>query len=307
MRFSSRDVSRVESTWKDYVPSAVLQKVDPQRFRFDWHSVQLQGVSVVRYALDAEIQSLVEPQDQFLVCRVDGPDAAVSADRTDLDPARPWLTDREQVRARWTADTEVRALVFDRDAVDGFARALSGEDRFRVRVQDLRPRSAAAAERWEHTFDYVESSLAEEDGSDAILRAELGRHALAVTLASFATTADELLLRPAQTMPAPASVRRALAFMSENAHRPITVDDVAAAVHMSTRGLQYAFRRSLDATPAQSLRRARLDGAHQDLRSSTRDSVATIARRWGFAHPSRFAAAYREAYGIHPSQTRRDG
>lgn len=307
MRFSSRDVSRVESTWKDYVPSAVLQKVDPQRFRFDWHSVELAGVSVVRYALDAEIQSLVEPQDQLLVCRVDGPDAAVWSRRANLDPTEPWLTDGAQVGAQWQADTEVRALIFDRSTVNAFARQLTGDDSVRVRARDLRPNGRAAAARWERMFDYVERSLADEGDTDDVLSAELTRHALSVTLASFATTADDRLLRPAQTTPAPDAVRRALAFMSENAHRAITVDDVAAAVHMSTRGLQYAFRRSLDATPAESLRRARLDGAHQDLRSSSRDSVATIARRWGFAHPSRFAAAYREAYGVHPSQTRREG
>lgn len=234
MRFSSRDVSRVESTWKDYVPSAVLQKVDPQRFRFDWHSVELAGVSVVRYALDAEIQSLVEPQDQLLVCRVDGPDAAVWSRRANLDPTEPWLTDGAQVGAQWQADTEVRALIFDRSTVNAFARQLTGDDSVRVRARDLRPNGRAAAARWERMFDYVERSLADEGDTDDVLSAELTRHALSVTLASFATTADDRLLRPAQTTPAPDAVRRALAFMSENAHRAITVDDVAAAVHMST-------------------------------------------------------------------------
>lgn len=305
MRFSSRDVSRVESTWRDYVPSAVLQKVDPRRFRFDWYSDQLSGVSVVRYALAAEIRSLVEPQDQFLVCRVDGADAAVWSGREHLDPAQPWITDGAQVHARWDEEAEVRALIFDRETVDAFARQMSGNDRFTVRLQELGPRSTAAATHWERTFAYLESSLSDEGDPDDILRAELGRHALSTTLASFTTSVHDARGRPGQTVPAPAAVRRALAFISENAHRGITVDDVAAAVHMSTRGLQYAFRRSLDSTPAESLRRARLDGAHQELRTSTQDSVATIARRWGFAHPSRFAAAYRSAFGTHPSETRR--
>lgn len=304
MRFTSRDVSRVETTWRDYVPSAVLQKADPQRFRFAWHSADLAGVSLVRYALAAEIRSLVEPQDQLLVCRVDGPDAAVWSGRDDLDPTMPWVTDGAQVRARWEQDAEVRALIFDRDAVNAFARQLSGDDQLILRVQDLRPRDAASAAQWERTFRYLEQSV-DDDSPDPLLRAELGRHALSVTLGAFATSLYDLVGRPAQTSPAPAAVRRALAYISENAHRAITVDDVAAAVHMSTRGLQYAFRRSLDATPAESLRRARLEGAHRDLRSSPQDSVATIARRWGYAHPSRFAAAYRAVYGVHPSETRR--
>lgn len=35
LRFESKDVTRVEETWKQFVPSAVLQNVDPQRFRFE--------------------------------------------------------------------------------------------------------------------------------------------------------------------------------------------------------------------------------------------------------------------------------
>jgi AraC-like DNA-binding protein len=304
VRFTSRDVSRVETTWRDYVPSAVLQRADPQRFRFDWHSADLAGVSLVRYALAAEIRSLVEPQNQLLVCRVDGPDVAVWSGRDDLDPTKPWVTDGAQVRARWEKDADVRALVFDRDAVNAFARQLSGDDQLILRVQDLRPRDAEAAAQWGRTFRYLEQSVG-DDSPAPLLRAELGRHALSVTLGTFATSLYDVVGRPAQTAAAPAAVRRALAYISENAHRAITVDDVAAAVHMSTRGLQYAFRRSLDATPAESLRRARLDGAHRDLRASPQDSVATIARRWGYAHPSRFASAYRAAYGMHPSETRR--
>jgi transcriptional regulator GlxA family with amidase domain len=33
--------------------------------------------------------------------------------------------------------------------------------------------------------------------------------------------------------------------------------------------------------------------------------VGQIAARWGFAHPGRFAALYREAYGTSPSRTLR--
>lgn len=305
MRFSSRDVARVETTWKDYVPSAVLRRVDPSRFRFDWHSETLAGASLVHYGLAAEIRSSAEPEDQLLACRVDALDAGVWSGRDDLDPNEPWFTDGAQVNARWDHDADVRALVFDRAAVQAFARQVTGDDRMVMRVQSLRPRSAAAAAQWERAFGYLEQSATGLGDADALLRAELGRHALAVTLGTFATTLHEDADRPVQTGPAPAAVRRALAYISENAHRAITVDDVATAVHMSTRGLQYAFRRSLDATPAESLRRARLEGAHQELRIDVQDSVATIARRWGFAHPSRFAAAYRVAYGEHPSQTRR--
>ncbi len=149
-------------------------------------------------------------------------------------------------------------------------------------------------------FAYLDQSLAAGD-TDPLLIAELERHALTVTLSAFPTTFTDSLQRPAQRAGAPASVRRALAYIDANAHLAITIDDVAAASYISTRGLQYVFRRALDITPADALRRARLDGAHRDLRDGDGRSVGEIARRWGFSNSSRFTVAYRETYGAAPS------
>ncbi|HWS49948.1 MAG TPA: AraC family transcriptional regulator [Microbacterium sp.] len=301
MRFRSRDLERVERTWQEFVPSAVLHSVDPQRFRFDWHSEQLEAASLIRYELAAEVRSTAEPQDQLLACRVQAADARVWTDKGDVDAGLPWLSDGTRVHARWDRSATVQALIFDRREAERMARRITGDDRLLLRVAE--PSEAPAiGQRWERTFGYLETALAELGPADVILRAELERHALVVTLSTFATTFRDRVGSPVRNAAAPATVRRALTFIEENAHRPITVDDVAAAVHISTRGLQYAFRRSLDLTPVEYLRRARLEGAHRDLRGGDPASIATIARRWGFAHPSRFAAAYRAAYGITPAQ-----
>ncbi len=302
MQFTSHDVERVEETWKKFVPSASLQRVDPKRFRFEWSSAEAGSVSVVRYTIAANVQSMAEPADQLLVCRVDSPGLELGSGRDALDPAQPWLTDGARVQARWGDEAQVRALVIDRAAAQSRVRQITGDDRLVLRSQGLSPHSAAAGRRWEHTFRYLEASLLDA-GDEEILVAELERHALAVTLAAFPSSVEDSLSRPTQRGAAPSSVRRALTFIDENAHRPITVDDVAAAAFISTRGLQYAFRRALDSTPAEHLRRARLAGAHRDLRRDDGSSVAAIARRWGFSHPSRFAVAYRREYGVNPSAT----
>ncbi len=303
MQFHTRDIARVESTWKQYVPSAVLHDVDPERFFFDWHSDDLKSASLVRYDLAAQVRSTAEPDDQFLVCKVDGPDARVWSDHRSLDARRPWLSDGTRVHAKWDRGARVTALVFPRDALQQFARRVSGDDRLVLRVADLSPRSAETAQAWDRMFSYLESAVSDLDDDAVVLRAELARHAAAVTLASFDTTFAAVQRRPAQTAPAPNTVRRAMTFIDENAHRPITVDDIASAVHISTRGLQYAFRRALDMSPAEALRTARLEGAHRDLVSGAPITIAAVARRWGFSHPSRFAAAYRDAYGVLPSET----
>ncbi|MFJ4174329.1 AraC family transcriptional regulator [Microbacterium sp. NPDC089696] len=303
MRFSTRDVSRVEETWKRYVPSAVLRDVDPRRFRFEWNSADLGGVGLVRYDLAAQVHSTAEPHEQFLACRAAGSDVRLHSDRTDLDPTRPWMTDGPRVDAHWDAGARVTALVFDRAKLEQRARQISGDDLLSLHVTDLSASSSPAGLAWERTVAYLERSLDDLAADDVILRGELARHASIVTLATFATTLRGRQRRTAQTTPAPATVRRALAFIAENAHRPITVDHIAEAAHISTRGLQYAFRRALDRSPAECLRQARLDGAHRELRSGAAGTVAAVARRWGFSHPSRFAAAYREAFGVPPSVT----
>jgi len=260
-------------------------------------------MSFVRYDLSAEVRSTAEPTDQFLACRVSGPDARVRSDVDELEARHPWFTDGARVHARWGENARVSALVFERSVLQSYARQVSGDDRLALRVKELSPRTDAAASAWNAMFSYLESAISADAPENPVLRAELQRHAFAITLATFPTTMDDTLRMSAQTRPAPATVRRALTFMAENAHLAITIDDVADAVHISTRGLQYAFRRALDVTPTEALRRARLDGAHRDLQSADRSSVAEVARRWGFAHPSRFAAAYRDQFGILPSVT----
>ncbi|WP_235882711.1 helix-turn-helix domain-containing protein [Streptomyces apricus] len=100
----------------------------------------------------------------------------------------------------------------------------------------------------------------------------------------------------------PATLRRAIAFIEANAHA-----DIAAAAGVTTRAVQLVFRRHLDATPLQYLRRFRLDRAHRELllADPAAQSVTTVAYRWGFSHPGRFAADYRTAYGEPPSPTLR--
>lgn len=304
MQFTSRDVAQVEPTWKQFVPSATLEDVDPQRFRFDWRSVELGATTLVRYELSAQVHARAQPEDQLLVCGVEAPDARVWSHRQPLDAGAPWLTDGLQVDATWKQGARVRAVVFDRAAAQATMRQVTGDDRLELKATGLSPHTRADGDRWGAMFAYLDSTFVEGEALDPLVVKELERHALMLTMSSFSTTFSGALRRPGQRACAPASVRRALAYIDDNAHLPITIDDVAAAAYMSTRGLQYAFRRALDMTPAEALRRARLDGAHRDLLAGNGASVAAVARRWGFTNSSRFAAAYREAYATPPTLAR---
>jgi transcriptional regulator GlxA family with amidase domain len=117
-----------------------------------------------------------------------------------------------------------------------------------------------------------------------------------------------LMLNAAETSaPQPQTLRRAIAFIHDNAHRDIGLAEIAAAIGVTPRSVQYMFRRHLGATPLEYLRRVRLERAHRDLLAAdpTVDTVVEIAGRWGFGHPGRFSMAYKEAFGTPPSRTLR--
>jgi transcriptional regulator GlxA family with amidase domain len=105
----------------------------------------------------------------------------------------------------------------------------------------------------------------------------------------------------------PPLLRRAVAFIHDNAQSDIGLGDIAAAVGVTPRSVQYMFRRHLGTTPLEYLRRLRLDRAHRDLQAADPavDTVTAIAGRWGFTHAGRFSIAYKQAFGTEPSRTLR--
>ncbi|MGN7800372.1 AraC family transcriptional regulator [Leifsonia sp. 22587] len=102
-------------------------------------------------------------------------------------------------------------------------------------------------------------------------------------------------------------VSRAVELIRADPAHPWTVVELAAEVSVSARSLQQGFRRALDTTPMAYLRTVRLENVREELARAEpgTDSVTAAATRWGFTHLGRFAAAYRSAFGEHPSQTLR--
>ena len=129
----------------------------------------------------------------------------------------------------------------------------------------------------------------------------------AVTLATFPNTIVPEQAPHDRTDSGPALLRRATAYIEANAGNDIALTDIAEAVHVTPRAVQYMFRRHLDMTPLQYLRRIRLDLAHRDLRSQQHpeQTVTQIAARWGFMHTGRFAVLYRQTFGRSPHETLR--
>jgi AraC-like DNA-binding protein len=181
-----------------------------------------------------------------------------------------------------------------------------------VRFTGYEPVSPQAARQWRVTYNYVRDTALVSPAAMAepLVAASAARLLVATALAAFPNNALADPTIEDRHDAHPATLRRAVAFIDENAHTDITVADIAAAASVTIRAVQLAFQRHLGTSPMGYLRRVRLDHAHQDLtRSCPGDglTVTAVAYRWGFRSSSRFAAAYRRAYGVAPSYTLNHG
>lgn len=102
----------------------------------------------------------------------------------------------------------------------------------------------------------------------------------------------------------PRSVRRVIDVVQGAPQEPYTIGDLARVAGVSARRLQEAFREHLGTTPMGYVRSVRLDRVHEELRAGA-SGVTETAYRWGFTHLGRFATAYRERFGVLPSETAR--
>jgi AraC-like DNA-binding protein len=179
-----------------------------------------------------------------------------------------------------------------------------------VRFTGLLPVSASAVLHWRSAVEYVGAVLNNpEAAASPLLLGTTARTLAAAALTAFPnTTWDEDPAAREDTKAAPDAMRHAVAYIDTHAGEDLSLLDIARAVSITPRALQYAFRRHLDTTPLGYLRTVRLDRAHTDLLNADPargDTVANIAMRWGFLHQGNFAAAYRGAYGTTPRQTLR--
>jgi AraC-like DNA-binding protein len=204
------------------------------------------------------------------------------------------------------SQTHARAVVLERGLLDEVAGA---GDSAMVRFTGLTPRTAALANMLGSTERYVTGLISSRDMSENLLLLNSAGRLLASTvLAAFANDMpgdagpdDEI------TDSHPLLLRQATEFIQANAARDIGVVDVANAVFLTPRTVQYMFRRHLDTTPSAYLREVRLHRARQELQLSDRNTatVAAVASKWGFAHTGRFAVTYRQRYGESPHETLR--
>jgi LacI family transcriptional regulator len=101
-----------------------------------------------------------------------------------------------------------------------------------------------------------------------------------------------------------ATIVKALRFIQSQADQGIGVEDILRVVPISRRSLEIQFRQCLGRSPAEEIRRVRLDKGKQLLARGDM-SISEIAGACGFANATRFGVAFRKRFGQTPLAYRR--
>jgi AraC-like DNA-binding protein len=209
-------------------------------------------------------------------------------------------------KAQWAAGTRVLCVRLDQSAVVSALAALPGGPPAGARFELAMNTRRGYGQAWARLALSLSHQPADAGG---LLAQPLVAAPLADSLVRGFLLAAQPGFRPLGpvTEAWPAGVRKAVELMDADPRAPLTVSSLAASCGVSVRALQSGFRRHLGTSPMAHLRDVRLRGAHGELRSAdpSSDTVAAIARRWGFAHLGRFASAYEARYGQTPGRTLR--
>ncbi|HJU46532.1 MAG TPA: AraC family transcriptional regulator [Gaiellaceae bacterium] len=218
------------------------------------------------------------------------------------------LSPDDVIDMQWADRTEMLIVQFERASLERrLADLLGAPPRAPLRFAPGLDGMTGRLRGWLRIVHLIRAELERREGLAGSAPVTLQLEELAMTALLHAQPSNYSALLGLEPVAASSrAVRRAVDFMHANASQPLTGGAVARAAGVGSRALQAAFRRDLGTTPTAYLRDLRLELAHAELTANGDDATVTeIALRCGFAHPGRFAAAYRARFGIPPSAERR--
>ncbi|MCA0869983.1 helix-turn-helix domain-containing protein [Seohaeicola saemankumensis] len=202
-------------------------------------------------------------------------------------------------------EQDLFVLTVPTDEVQETCMAFSKQDRFSdasAGVVDLKPEVAARLRAMAHDLLSTDPTSTGPEGDWAVEKAfrQFSKAFLYELTVSKETNADNPKLSRASRI-----VRNATDLMQADMASQYGLVDICSELGISLRALHYAFADATGMTPANWLRRIRLNRVHTDLKTSSPSDgrVKTIAARHGFVHLGHFAAQYRTLFGCTPSET----
>src|SRR3954468_21993912 len=285
----------LEASYPGYRPEESNSHRD---FGFHSQHVRVGSSSLARLRYSLSADNNVELSDVLVVVQPDDGGMKVSLGRHEdaVLPGSSVLLPAHQVVSVLWADTVADCVGVQTAEVERVAVETTGLEGTALRFTGLRPMSPALGRRWGDAVRRVVNVLVghPEVGAAPLVATALTQRLVRAVLETFPSTTLVSHRRLPPDHATPAVVRRAIEHIEANAHREMTLTEIADAAGIGARGLQAAFLRHRDTTPTAYAERVRMARAHRDLLDiapGRPGRVPTIAARWGFADRRRFAAA----------------
>lgn len=100
-------------------------------------------------------------------------------------------------------------------------------------------------------------------------------------------------------------IQSALTYAKRNLHKPLTVEELAGAAHLSPRQFSRVFHSETGQSPAKAIENLRVEAARVMMESS-RHPIDIVADQTGFADRNRMRRAFLRAFGQPPQVIRRN-
>ncbi|WP_297020665.1 helix-turn-helix transcriptional regulator [Thalassospira sp.] len=159
-------------------------------------------------------------------------------------------------------------------------------------------------------MDFLANSLNHGlmDQNNTLVNSQARDLLLTQILTQLKSNVQDLLTGQGVSRVVPRYVKRAQEYIHANPSETLDMVSLSETAGCSYRTLQRGFVDAFGLTPRQYIRKVRLQLVRNDLMSSDGTvPIATIARRWGFAHMGRFAQEYAQEFGERPTETARQG
>jgi AraC-like DNA-binding protein len=218
------------------------------------------------------------------------------------------LSEADSVHMQWSGDCTAMFLRIDTEALRSELAGMLPDARvetlrFAPRVDSVMSRTTILA-----ALHLLAGSLTAEGlAPPPAMERHLRQHTLTAVLFGLEHNYSAVLRDPAPQI-SNRPVRQAIDIINAEESAYLTVADVAREAGIGLRALEIGFKKQVDMSPSQYLKKARLHRVHTDLLAAEPANGATvgeIAMNWGFSHAWRFTQAYRAQFGESPATTLR--
>lgn len=204
-----------------------------------------------------------------------------------------------------TTNTEKLIIRIDRSLLENTCQQILGRTlRDHLELDAVMPLNTSSGSRWLGMVSWIYDYLSVDDNLSPLMAAQIESNIINMLLSNQPHNYSAELFDDAPSL-APFFIKRVERYIEENAHEPITINDMAEFAGVSSRSLFTSFRRYRNTSPMRYLKEVRLRYVNEELKRASVgvETVTAVAFRWGFSHLGHFTTDYKRRFGESPSET----